>query len=118
MHEDKLIKVVQSAENESKYRVWNAINPPANMFYYAVDSPEEAIDVIMDLIDEQVEDNNIFSNAFGLQVRDDIYDTWDEWEDVCGEFGDEFDDIMTIVDERYDQLDQEIDEFNDSLKGE
>ena len=77
----KLIQQVRknSSGETPRYRVWNAINPPGNkdwcglythcsrMDYYSVENPEEAYRLIKELIQEQLQDSEIFANAFGLE---------------------------------------------------
>ena len=46
--------------------VWVVINPPSPASYYAVDSPEEAGHTIEYLANEQLKDDRIVANAFGL----------------------------------------------------
>ena len=82
----KLIQQVRknSSGETPRYRVWNAINPPGNkdwcglythcsrMDYYSVENPEEAYRLIKELIQEQLQDSEIFANALG----------WKNWKRV------------------------------------
>jgi hypothetical protein len=53
-------------QKEGELIVWNIINPPNHAEYFAVESPEEAYQVIEYLADLQVNDDRIVANAFGL----------------------------------------------------
>lgn len=77
------------------YYVWNIINVPNKPDYYKVTSPFNAMQVIEKMADEQLEDDSIDSNAFGLLVgegdnlphpsadREMLH--WEEWENKDGE---------------------------------
>jgi hypothetical protein len=51
---------------EGELLVWNSINPPTHMRYYRVGTPNEGAQVIGHLAAEQLKDDKIHSNAFGL----------------------------------------------------
>lgn len=63
-------------------RVWNVINPPSPANLYPVKSVVQAKRLIKFLAEEQLEDEAVISNAFGLQVFGD--GEWREWEDDEG----------------------------------
>lgn len=67
-------------------RVWNIINVPNSPDHYSVDTPKEGYDLITDMANEQLQNNLITSNAFGLEVFEN--GEWTEW---CDEFGDDID---------------------------
>ena len=76
-----------SGDAQPPYRVWNAINPPGNMDFYAVASPEEAYHLIARLTEDQMSDPTISCNAFGLEELEDVgneakYYEWynDDWD--------------------------------------
>ena len=94
----KLIQQVRknSSGETPRYRVWNAINPPGNkdwcclythcsrMHYYSVENPEEAYRLIKELIQEQLQDPEIFANAFGLEeLEEGEYFEW--YSEIDGE---------------------------------
>ena len=82
----KLIQQVRknSSGETPRYRVWNAINPPGNMDYYSVENPEEAYRLIKELIQEQLQDPEIFANAFGLEeLEEGEYFEW--YSEIDGE---------------------------------
>lgn len=66
-----------------KLRVWNVINPPRTPNYHDVNSPNEAVAKINELAAEQLKDDAIFANAFGLEVFED--GEWSEWYSEDGE---------------------------------
>ena len=84
-------------EREGQLLVWNAINPPSEMHYYEVANVGEAKRLIREQTDDQLQDDSIVSNAFGLMVcvpvddpNPDIPDSdgyweWEEWENDQGE---------------------------------
>ncbi len=79
-----------------KLKVWNVINPPNEpIWWYPVDSPEEGALLIERLANEQLQDDTIFANAFGLCEWDG--DEWTEWYD---DEGNSVDDILKESDEQ------------------
>ena len=66
----------------TKLRVWNIVNVPNKpRFYYGFDSVEEAREFTSKLIDEQLSDDNVISNAFGIEEFDEVDQEWYEIED-------------------------------------
>ena len=68
---------------EGDLRVWNIVNPPNNPLLYSVSSPKEGKQLIDNLADEQLKDDSITSNAFGLKVFED--GEWCEWYNHYGD---------------------------------
>lgn len=70
---------------------WRAANMPKHMQFYAVPDPTAAAWLILGLIIADLENHDVFSNAFGLMELED--GEWTEWyhEDTG-------DDIMAVVD--------------------
>lgn len=70
------------------YRVWNIINPPnGEVKYYSVLGPIQAQIVIEALAQQQLTDDTIVCNAFGLET--DETGEWEEWVNGVGESIDE-----------------------------
>lgn len=89
-----LVKQTRTFEEQPQYRVWVAINPPGNMDYYAVASPEDGARFINEEAARQLQDPDIWGNAFGLEELED--GEYHEW---------------------YDDDDNDIDELAESLLG-
>lgn len=100
-YQDKLARRVENYKSMAniKYKVWNAINPPAIMDYYIVDTPEEAAEMIVEMSNDQLDDDNIHSNAFGLEVYDSLHGVWEEWDNEDGHFPfvDSIDDLIDLI---------------------
>ena len=64
--------------------VWNMTDPPHKMDRYAVRDLAEAKDLIRRLTTEQLKDDSIVCNAFGLEVYEGENFDWEEWEDTDG----------------------------------
>ena len=75
-------------------RVWNVINPPGEPLWYPVETPEEGARLIDQLANEQVKDDAVFANAFGLCEWDG--EEWTEWYD---DEGNDVDDILKEMDD-------------------
>ena len=69
-------------------KVWNVINPPRQPTWHPVKSPDAGALLILKLANEQLKDDSIFSNAFGMCEWDG--DEWTEWYD---DEGNDVDDI-------------------------
>ena len=80
-----------STEDRSRFRVWHAQNIPSAMTLYAVTGVEEAKALIDRLILEDLEDESIKSNAFGLEELE--TDGYHEWQNEMGQ------DIAEIMDD-------------------
>lgn len=81
---------------EKVLRVWNIINF-GKIKYYKVKDEKSAIVLIEQLIDQQVEDEDITDNVFGLEEYDSLFidDDCDGWIEYYNEDGL---DIMEIID--------------------
>jgi hypothetical protein len=66
------------------FRVWAITNPPRQPDYYTVAGPTEGKNRVEQLIEEQLLDDSVWGNAFGLQIQDPITKDWSEWHDECG----------------------------------
>jgi len=79
--------------------VWNMHDPPHTVDRYAVKDLAEAKSLIRRLVAEQLKDESIGCNAFGLEVyagdsgQVEAEDRWEEWADP--ETGD---DILAVMD--------------------
>lgn len=71
------------------FRVWNIVNPPAEPAYFPVDSPEAGARLIDRMANEQLPDETIVCNAFGLEVQEAAGGEWEEWYDEDGRDVDE-----------------------------
>lgn len=58
-------------------RVWHVTNPPAAADWYFVRSPEEAIDTINRIANQQLKLDWVYANMFGLEIFDGK--EWTEW---------------------------------------
>lgn len=67
----------QITPKEGSLRVWNVINVPSPANYYPVATPDTAVVLIEALAASQLLDENIDSNAFGLEIFED--GEWSEW---------------------------------------
>lgn len=65
------------------YYVWNSINAPEQMMWFGVASPEEGARKIKQLAQEQLQNEWIHDNAFGLICRED--GEWVDWYSEDGE---------------------------------
>ena len=70
-------------------RVWHIQNPPNHPMHWSVSSVEEARQKIQKLIQLDLKNTRIVSNAFGLEIQEN--DEWSEW------YNDEGQDIMELV---------------------
>ena len=93
--------------------VWNSINPPTEMKYYGVKTVQEAKDLINELTAEQLKDDTITANAFGMVKCVKTYDekkeywdiyAWEEWADEEGN------DIIAVMNNEEDEKDEEGEE--------
>jgi len=66
-----------------RFRVWNIINPPARPAHFPVESPEAGAALIARLAAEQLQDEHVTCNVFGLEVQV-AGGKWEEWEDEQG----------------------------------
>lgn len=76
-------RLIKNISEPADYYVWNAVNPPANMYWYGVASPENGARLIGVLAHEQLENDAIHSNAFGLVCYEDS--EWVDWYSEDGE---------------------------------
>lgn len=75
--------MTKRAETKQGYlRVWNIINPPSDPILYPVEDIEHARKLMDSLIESQLLDHRVHTNAFGLQVFED--GEWIEWSDEEG----------------------------------
>lgn len=72
--------------------VWNMTDPPHKMDRYAVKDLDEAKSLIRRLVKQQLKDDSVGCNAFGLEVFVDGILEWEEWDNNEG------DDIMVVID--------------------
>jgi hypothetical protein len=79
----------------AEYRVWRVANFPSPANYFPVTSPEEGAKKINELAKKDLRNQNIGSNAFGLEVFED--GEWAEWYDNDGN------DIDTLADELWEK---------------
>jgi hypothetical protein len=80
---------------EGDLRVWNVVNPPNEGERYPVKSPQHAHVLISALADSQLLQEDVVSNAFGLEVFHD--GEWEEWYSGDGEdIGDYVDELPTM----------------------
>lgn len=75
-------------DKEKDLRVWVIVNPPSDPKYYPIDTPKDAKTLIDAIADEQLKNDDIDCNAFGLEVYED--GEWCEWygedgEDITGQ---------------------------------
>ena len=63
-----------------RLRVWVIINPPSAPEYRSVATPEEGAHLIHRVANEQLKDDRIWANAFGLEVFED--GEWTDWGDL------------------------------------
>ena len=74
-----------------KLRVWYVKNPPRDPEYFDVDSVEQAVTRINDMVRRDLEDPCVTDNAFGLEIYE-----GDEWTEY---YNDEGKDIFEIIEE-------------------
>ena len=74
----------------TRYRVWVIINPPSSPEFRSVDSPEEGARLIYRVAIQQLQDDRIWGNAFGLEEY--RGSEWSEWEN------DEYEDVRELSD--------------------
>lgn len=72
-------------------RVWYVKNPPRDPEHFPVDSVEQAVTKINEMVNRDLEDPRVTDNAFGLEVFED--DEWTEYYDGEGN------DIFEIIEE-------------------
>jgi hypothetical protein len=80
-------------DENMKLKVWTIVNVPNHPVRIPVDSIDEAKALIRKLVQEQLQDDYIVSNAFGLEEWDELDKEWLEWEDNDGF------DIMAVIDQ-------------------
>jgi hypothetical protein len=78
----------QEPHEEGMLRVWCIVNPPSQPYYHRIDAWDEAVGLINEEADRQLDDPAVTCNAFGLEVYED--GEWHEWEDPCGDQIDHF----------------------------
>jgi len=97
--------------------VWNMTDPPHTISRYAVKDLDEAKSLIRKLTDDQLKDDSIGCNAFGLEIFDTSRDDpknlrgtgeWVEWESP-----EDGEDICTVMDAE----DAETEEATNEAKG-
>jgi len=88
-------EVVEPPES-GEIRVWHVQNVPNKAEHYQVSCWEEAIALLDTLITDDLNNQNVFSNAFGMEEYDATLG-WSEWYDELG------DDIMHIYAEVYEE---------------
>lgn len=79
----------------NELRVWAVRNMLGEPTFISVENPKQASQIIAKMAKEDLKDPSIFSNAFGLEVYEEIdgKGVWSEWYDENG------DDIKEAVDE-------------------
>lgn len=83
-------------------RVWYVKNPPRGPEHFPVDSVEQAIAKINEMVNRDLEDPRVTDNAFGLEVSED-----DEWTEYYDEIGN---DILEIIEEAEEAKEEKTEE--------
>ena len=74
--------MAEQSSKEGQLRVWSIENVPNRPCYFEVKDLTQAQDLIERLANLQLNDPNITSNAFGLEVFRN--GEWEEWESCDG----------------------------------
>ena len=83
---------------QTKYRLWNIINPPKSPTFAYVVEPEDALPIMHKMVYEQLADISITDNAFGLEEYDEESGEWSEWYNELGDgFNEVFDDYCERI---------------------
>ena len=95
-------------EKEGDLRVWHSVNPPSAPSFTNVESIEEAMEVIEQLIQEDLESTTACSNAIGLEVF-----KGGSWEEFYDKESNDIDDLMSARDDEDDDF---IDDIFDDIE--
>jgi hypothetical protein len=76
--------------------VWNSVNAPSEMYFYYVDSVEQAKGVINYIANVQLSNRHIISNAFGLMMVGEDEENSLEWVEWSDEEGDDISEVMKM----------------------
>jgi hypothetical protein len=71
--------------DKPQYRIWYVTNIPNEPVFEDVESPETGAKRMKVLIEEQLQDSSIESNAFGLEEYYPEFKDWGEWYNDMGE---------------------------------
>jgi len=83
-----------STPQEGDLRVWNIVNVPNFAIYVPVSTPEDAIRIINYMAEDQLKEERITSNVFGLEVFED-----GEWTDWYNELGEDIDECAQALED-------------------
>ena len=75
------------------YKVWHVQNPPTKGRRYTVKTPQEGAMLINQLAHQDLQNESIECNAFGMEYWDEAHLGWFEWYD------DEGNDVCDLADQ-------------------